>query len=126
MNMRDKALELWEHLAMTGEPSKTDAYRNLGFKLDENGCPLCELALAKAAERYEADLNCEDCLLYNKWHGKNRTDHQSCMSSDTLNGGTYVERWYQAETNASRQIYANAIHYNIFKEWKTDSDEHEG
>jgi len=118
MDMKDKALELWNFLATTGGASKGEAYRFLGFIPETGYCPLCELALAKARAQNEDDLNCRDCLLYNKWHGRNNTDLETCMNKET-----YVRLWYDAKTKISRQVYAKAVHYNLLKEWETELDD---
>jgi len=119
MNMKDKALELWNYLATTGEPNKCTAYRILGFAPDFNECPLCELA----SEPDAGEIDCKRCLLYNRWHGRNHSDHKTCMDNDTYNSETYVQLWYQARTTISRQVYAKAVHYNLLKEWETELDD---
>lgn len=138
MDMKDKALKLWDFLATTGEASKVKAYHILGFAPDVNECPLCEVAvsefkelavseLEKLKELKELDdveeINCTACPLYNRWHGRNQSDHKTCMDNDTYNADTFVQLWYQARTKISRQVYARDVYNNILEEWETELDD---
>lgn len=114
MNMKDKALELWNYLATTGEASKAAAYKELNFAPDLNDCPLCQIVMDKVG----LPLDCRECLLYNKWHGRNNADHSVCTDDDT-----YFYHWLKAKTKSSRQVYAKAMHYNLLKEWETELDD---
>ena len=88
-------LELWQHLAKTGDSMKGDwegwkRHDLVGCRLD---CALCQYAVKD--EHYPA--NCDICP-YHMYYGK------GCL--DTEGGRTPLDRWYKATSKRSRMYWA--------------------